>query len=260
MAAGSDGAAHRAISMHSVHSEIGPETKDEDTGSFDLTPSPGQNRKRRPGATSRRPSGGPRSNSLPMLRGKESKRGMTDPGRNLALDVHSQFSPHDGSLEARVLNLERQANYDHGYLQNVQTSFNTILDILGGQEDKNKEYTTMGMQLRRELYTLRDTNNLELKKVQDGVVQNVREVADKVLAPAIEQILTQRLADTAAALKDLEERNAKAERYLEALHGQRPQEGQQVVQTFLQMGQEVKSVKEMVQALEAKVPGLSKEG
>ena len=132
--------------------------------SLDLTPSPGQaTKKQRQSAPSRRPTaqaakrrpapaGGGRSNSLPGQ-----TRGMVRPvsldaGQVAPLEDHEQFTPVDGSPDARLLNLERQANYDHFYLANIQQAIGQVLEFMKGEEERTKENAFIGVQLRKDLY------------------------------------------------------------------------------------------------------------
>ncbi len=264
-------AASRATSVAATsvytHTLNGSDLED----SLDLTPSPDQKKQRR-SAASRRPhvkhdaskrrpipAGGGRSNSMPgQLRGMVRPPSL-DASRVAQLDEHTQYTPVDGSPDARLLNLERQANYDHSYLMNVRSTVNEIIDFMRLNEERTKEGVQLGIQMRRELYAVRDgipgALDLKFKEMTDAMPEQIRQISDHVIVPVIEQRIDQvskAIVELQTRTAHLDDRNKHLEHYMEELHGQRPQEGRKVVQTFLEMGQEVLSVKEMVKNLEAK--------
>ena len=105
-----------------------------------------------------------------------------------AIEEHVQFAPVDGSPEARLLNLERQANFDHKYLVNIRKVVNEILVVVPSLDVRQKEATQMNLQLRQEVFKIRDgvpeVVQQQLKPTVDGMPALIQEMSNNLLAPS----------------------------------------------------------------------------
>ncbi len=256
----------------SGNSCLGPESEDREDRSrshfpdefLELTPSPDE-KPHRPGATSRRGSrkrpvawgGTGRASSSPgQLRGMVRPPNL-DPQGGALLEEHVQFGPAGDTAEARLLNLERQSNYDHKFFTEVQKSVNKLYDIMKNQDVQHKESCQLGLQPRRELFAVRDgvpdVVKHEVKTATDALPGHLQDLANKMIAPIIEQTIdqiSQTITELQVKMGQLTDRSGALETYIEALHGERPREGQRVIHTFQQMDQEISTVKEMVKRFE----------
>ncbi len=252
-------------------SHLGPEVHDMDRSRSrspdspfqELTPSPEKEQKRRGDrpprtASKKRPGradGPARSASMPGPTRGMVMHAVLDQTREL-LPSHEQFTPFDGSPEARLLNLERQANYDHQYFLMVHAAVTKTHGALKSHDDQHKQHIKANLDFRKEFYVLRDKVP-EVKTMVEGIPAQIEFLIAPLIDAKIDRISNAiiELQTTAAQMSD---KHAAMERYLEALHGERPREGQQVLHTFLQMDSELTNVKEMVRKIEAKgIPNIS---
>ena len=129
-----------------------------------------------------------------------------DPAQVAPLDAHEQYAPIDSSPDARLLNLERQTSYDHSYFMNVRTTVNQIIDFMKCNEERAKEGVRLGIDMRRELYKVRDDVpgiiNQKLNDLRDGIPvlidqklhdlnaklpDHIRHITESVIVPVIDQ-------------------------------------------------------------------------
>ena len=168
--------------------------------------------------------------------------------------MHQLMAPTGTSGEERLDALERQQKHDHVHFQNVGRLMQNVLKVMEHQSHKVKdaqqasdEYVQMGLTLRREIYSVRDKLEAELRSA-GGIIETR-------LPAVIEQAatgLTARIAATETLLEQLKNSNAKHAEYLNELHAARPKEGQAVVDGFQQVTQEVGRVKDLISQIEGK--------
>ena len=123
-------------------------------------------------------------------------------------------------------------------------------------ERARAEHTEMGVQLRKELYMVRDKLGGDIKTVADAVSTEVPKLLAQQIAAAMAKIEiidghVQILQQQSAGLS---ESNTKMTKYLEELHSERPREGAVVAEAFGQVKNEVNRVRDLVQQIEQK-PG-----
>ena len=257
-----DGASRPASQTSSLGPPIGDLELSED--SFADTPpkqrprsisKPGQ--KPRPGSRRRMVMTVPRAAST----GVKQVRGMARPPSPAMeapkLKEHRVFTAPDKSVEARLASLELQQSTDHGYFTEIKQAFIDIAQSLERQGNKHlqlqtaqTEHTQMGVNLRREIYEIRDKMANEMKRVLPELLKqslqgDIGQVIEKKVS-AIEESIA-KLQGAMASNTDREQAMAK---YLEDLHGQRPQEGQAVLETFRRVDQEIGNVKAKIQQFE----------
>ena len=263
-----DGWATLATRPTSQTSSLGPPTPGGDLelseDSFAETPpkknsrtgiKPGQ--KSRPGSRRRMVMTVPRAAST----GVRQVRGMARPPSPAmeapALKEHRMFSAPDASVDARLAALEMQQSTDHGYFVEIRHAFNDIAKHLERYDQKHgnlqaaqAEHTQMGVNLRRELYETRDKLALDMKRVLPELlahsIQGDLGQAIDLKVSIIEDSIN-KLQHAMATNTDREQAMAK---YLEDLHGQRPQEGQAVLETFRRVDAEIGNVKAKIQQFE----------
>ena len=77
---------------------------------------------------------------------------------------HSLVAPADDTAEARLVALEQQQKVDHLYFAQIRSALHNLNDHTAHFSEKFKtferetaEHTQLGLQVRRELYHVRDT-------------------------------------------------------------------------------------------------------
>ena len=200
--------------------------------------------------------------------GAEARRGMARPpspcleAMPRALQ-HELCAPVDGSPEARLEALERQQKADHILFNAIKSNLDSIHKVtthvhnqVKAGERTRAEHTEMGVQLRKELYMVRDKLGGDIKTVADAVSTEVPKLLAQQIAAAMAKIEiidghVQILQQQSAGLS---ESNTKMTKYLEELHSERPREGAVVAEAFGQVKNEVNRVRDLVQQIEQK-PG-----
>ncbi len=274
--------AAEAIRDSSVHSGLGPLTPGEDgdmtlsDDSLTRTPPAAQppTKKNLKRVDDRRARDGSRkrmATSAPRGTGGAAPRGMTRPPSPCleALPrgmTHELCTPAANTPEARLEALERQQKVDHLFLNTVKSTLGDLHKFTEHSDVKLKnlkqsldEHTQIGVQLRRELYSVRDNLSKDVNQVATAVTSEVPKVIEQQLATA--QAKVEMIDGQVKVLQqhtsEVAEHGAKMGTYLEHLHGERPREGQTVVDAFNQINNEVGRVKDVVNQLEHKQPQLN---
>ncbi len=161
------------------------------------------------------------------------------------LPAHEQFVPVDASPDARLLNIERQSNYDHQYFQMVSTALVNIQHVLAAHEEQHRTTTKANLDYRKEFFIVRDKLP-DIKGMVEGFPAQVEVLTNNILVPMIDaklQILSTAVDELRSHTTQAHDKYAAMEKYLEELHGERPREGARVLHTFMQMDSEITNAK-----------------
>ena len=97
--------------------------------------------------------------------------------------------PQDTTPEGRLAALEEQRNMDHAILEEMATAVRSLQDVVGhlqakttSHEAQSKEQVQIGMQLRKELYVVRD----QLAGGVGAAAKTAEETALANMAPVLE--------------------------------------------------------------------------
>ena len=190
--------------------------------------------------------GGARSASAGPARAND---GGTRAGRRLP--EHELVGVQGDSAEDHLKALVEQQKKDHSYFKLLTAVIQGNFDDNGANDRKHdselKSVAEANLGLRREMYGLRDQQAQELPQRVDAAVRAayVELLEPRVLA--IENALEiLRTAQTHGASRD-----DMAAKYLEQLHGERPQEGNVVIAGFKHVTDEIQAIRQQVYNLEA---------
>ena len=172
---------------------------------------------------------------------------------------HELHSPDDASGEARLAALERQQKADHIFFNALTQNVLNMHKVTQHVHEQVKvvqrahdEHTQMGVQLRKELYMVRDKLNDDCKAVVGAMSSGLPQLIEQQMAAA-----QARIEALEGQVKILAESHAKMGSYLENLHKERPAEGAVVAEAFNQVSTEVGRVRDMVNQLEHKPPAMA---
>ncbi len=160
--------------------------------------------------------------------------------------------PQDATPEARLAALEEQRNNDHAILEEMATAVRSLQDVVGhlqakttSHEAQSKEQVQIGMQLRKELYVVRD----QLAGGVSAAAKTAEESAVANMAPVIEAKFAQLdgfLVQLQAGLATLGAREDRVEQVVQAQHDGKPQQEEIISGAFGHMDQKISQVSELV--------------
>ncbi len=168
--------------------------------------------------------------------------------------AHQLMAPTGASGEDRLDALERQQKHDHIHFQTLERALQGMFTVLDHHSQKLKdgqqareEHAQMGFNLRKEIYSVRDKLETELRDAGGVITTQLPAIIEQAATG-----LTARIAASEALLAQLQTSNAKHAEYLNELHAARPREGQAVAEGFQQVSQEVGRVKDIISQIENK--------
>ena len=202
-------------------------------------------RGRDPGQAARRPASLPRPPSR-----RTTQRAPSPAIRDASArpDAHQVFVAGGPSADERLAALEQQQKVDHEYFVRIRETLEQLQRDAVHRDGKVKDveanqnnHLQVGVQIRRELYGVRDNLQGELNKV-NLVLQDT--VQQKFTALDAQVNVLQGHVESAKAME------AKFTTYLNSLEEQRPQEGKTLTEAFQAVSSEVNRVKQMVGQIE----------
>ena len=163
-------------------------------------------------------------------------------------DGHVLCAPDGVSVEHRLAALETQQKLDHEYFVKIRETLGQLHRYAGQHEEKFKEiageqtnHIQLGVQLRRELYGVRDKLQKDVDDVKTILQDNVHA---KFLAIEAQVNVMQAHIETSKGME------AKFSAYLTSREEQRPQEGKTVSDAFQAVTSEVNRVKHLIGQIE----------
>ncbi len=198
------------------------------------------------GSTRTAPAGTPvmkigkvRASSAPRAPGRPAS-----PAPGIRLGDHT-FAGGSGSMEQRLAAVEAQQAADHAFFAEVTAAVRGL--IMKGEQlttalQAAPDYSDFDLQTRKELAVIRG-------KIEADVAHGASATA--ALFDAKLQELQNAITVLQVSVANLNDREGQMAEYIQSLHGDRPKEGQVLLNSFQYVNAEITSVKERVKMFES---------
>ena len=158
--------------------------------------------------------------------------------RRLPLHERQVVAPESESLDARVKALETQQRIDHAYIGELVKTVQEVMNTVEADHRKAAEFTQMGLDLRKEVFTVKHELHQIAGIAHDQFIKTRIERIEHIMTAMETHIVT------------VAEREGRVEQCVSEMHGSRPREAEAIHQALKAQSTEISQVKDLVNMFE----------
>ncbi len=173
-------------------------------------------------------------------------------GKKISAASPKLVQASDETSGARITALEQQRNSDHMYIGDLVSAIRQMQVMMEHQQERIsqhdkelKEQTHLGLQLRREVFAVRDRIPIGVNLMANATEQSMDHNITSIIEAKFGQ-LDALVAQLQSSVAHLGDREGKVEQVVQAQHEDKPKEEQIITGAFVHMDQRISQVSELV--------------